>query len=64
MAEKKEVSPVSSAPEFRPVNLKVAVTLQRQQGAVESCCNYDITGSSGNMLLVLPPMTHIQDMPR
>jgi hypothetical protein len=63
MAEKKEETPVRQAGEFKPVALKVAVTLQRQ-GAVESCCNYDIAGTSGNLLLVLPPMTHIQDMPR
>jgi hypothetical protein len=49
--------------EFEPVELKVAVTLQKA-GRVESCCNYDISGRSGNLLLVLPPMTHIQDMPR
>jgi hypothetical protein len=48
---------------LRAVSLKVGVTLSRE-GKVESCCNYDITGQSGNLLLVLPPMTHIQDMPR
>lgn len=49
--------------DIKPVKLQVAVTLARL-GKVESCCNYDITGQSGNLLLVLPPMTHIQDMPR
>lgn len=49
--------------EFTPVDLKIGVTITRA-GKVESCCNYDITGRSGNLLLVLPPMTHIQDMPR
>jgi hypothetical protein len=49
--------------EFKPVSLSIALTVSRQ-GRVESCCNYDITGQSGNMLLVLPPMTHIQDMVR
>jgi hypothetical protein len=48
---------------IQPVDLKVALTVTRA-GKVESCCNYDITGKSGNLLLVLPPMTHIQDMPR
>lgn len=49
--------------DLKPVKLRLDVTLTRQ-GKVESCCNYDITGQSGNLLLVLPPMTHIQDMPR
>lgn len=48
---------------FTPVELRIAVTLLKA-GAVETCCNYDITGKSGNLMLVLPPMTHIQDMPR
>ncbi len=50
--------------DVKPVELRVAVTVHRGQGKVESCCNYDITGKAGNLLLVLPPMTHIQDMPR
>ena len=48
---------------FAPVELRIAVSVAKA-GEVESCCNYDITGRTGNLLLVLPPMTHIQDMPR
>lgn len=62
-SKKPPVNEVKTAVEFTPVKLNVAVTLMRQ-GKVESCCNYDVTGQSGNLLLVLPPMTHIQDMPR
>jgi len=49
--------------EIKPVDLKIQLTVHRA-GKVESCCNYDIAGKAGNLLLVLPPMTHIQDMPR
>ena len=55
--EKKDLS-------VRPVDLKIALTVLRDGGKVESCCNYDVAGNAGNLLLVLPPMTHIQDMPR
>lgn len=48
---------------FKPVDLKIAVTLVRED-KIESCCNYEISGKGGNLLLVLPPMTHIQDMVR
>jgi hypothetical protein len=49
--------------DFKPVDLRIAVSVFRE-GKVETCCNYDVSGRSGNLLLVLPPMTHIQDMPR
>lgn len=48
---------------FQPVDLKINVSILKGK-KVESCCNYDIVGKSGNVLLVLPPMTHIQDMTR
>lgn len=62
-SKKPPVEQIKASVDFTPVKLNVAVTLSRQ-GKVESCCNYDVTGQSGNLLLVLPPMTHIQDMPR
>lgn len=64
MPEKQESEPEEKRTiVFQPVDLRISISLLRQD-RVESCCNYDITGRSGNVLLVLPPMTHIQDMPR
>lgn len=63
MAEKKTAVVKELSVEFKPVDMRISTTVFRQ-GKVESCCNYDISGRSGNLLVVLPPMTHIQDMPR
>lgn len=48
----------------QPVNLKVELQHTLPGRAAETCCNYRITGQSGGIMLVLPPITHIQDMPR
>ncbi|MCC2112596.1 MAG: hypothetical protein KDJ16_11230 [Hyphomicrobiales bacterium] len=49
--------------DVRPVDLKIAVDFAGL-GKAETCCNYHIAGKAGDLLLVLPPMTHVQDMER
>ena len=53
---------ILSKNDIRPVDLQVKLT----HGDIknETCCNYHIVGKSGGMMLVLPAMTHIQDMTR
>jgi hypothetical protein len=63
MEDDMEKKQTVTGPDFKPVDLRIAVSLLRE-GKLESCCNYDISGRTGNVLLVLPPMTHVQDMPR
>lgn len=63
----KATGPVSGRDDIkgvRPVDLKVAVSVGDGTLRGETCCNYHIAGKAGDLLLVLPAMTHVQDMER